>query len=92
MATLEITVAAYQLKCAECADALGTGDTTTARVKCAQATAILAGMALKMGNAGELIEQRESLRGLKDAIDAVEVSGTRAADDQRMIFTTMGRS
>ena len=75
MATTQITVSAFQTLCAECADAINSGDWATATKKYAMAEAINVGLDVEItdaGAAGATVRRRESLAGLKTAIETAQ--------------------
>lgn len=83
MATTQISVSSYQTICAEVADAIIAADWTTAWTKYAAAEAVLAALEQQMGKDGEYLRRRETLKGLRDAIEMAEAKVTRGADRRR---------
>jgi len=68
MATTTITVASFQTACAECADAIASGDWGTATRWYARAEAINSGLELAVSGAGKSATRRNALDGLRTAI------------------------
>lgn len=89
MATTTITESSFQTACAECADAIIASDWSTAREKYAVAEAINAGLAVQVERESMVIRRRESLSGLRDAIDAVAGQVTGASDRKRFVRTAL---
>ena len=85
--TTQITESAFQTACAECADALAASSWTTARTKYAVAEAINAGLAVQVGRESMLIRRRETLEGLRKAIEVVSASNASASDPKRLTTT-----
>jgi len=88
MATTEISVSSYQTICAEVADAIIAADWSTAWKKYAVAEAVLAALELQMGKDGEYLRRRESLEGLRKALETAEAKVARGSDRNR--FTVVG--
>jgi hypothetical protein len=84
-----ITVAAFQTALAACGDAIEADDWTLATKKYAVAETINAGLALDSSAAGTHIVRRDSLRGLKAAIDAAQTAADRA-DGIRLVHLQTG--
>lgn len=99
MATTEITVAAFTLALAECADAIEANNKPLALKKLAKAEAINAGLDLKVDAAGSggptgiLVTRRESLEKTRKSIEAA-FAGAAAANssEPRVITGRVGRS
>ena len=75
MATADdITVSAFRLACAECAEAIAGADWSTAWQKYAQATAIMSGLPVE-GEAGNMRTRwRQDLDGLRTAIEEAQTA------------------
>lgn len=89
MATTTITEASFQLACAECADAIDSSDWATARTKYAKAEVIHAGLQAQAGHSGTFIRRRETLKGIREALEFVETSVSAVADTRRLVMTTL---
>jgi len=85
MATTEITLTAFQTACAECADAISSGDYATAYGKYAKAAAILAGFPQEMDGGQSRLTHRQNLDLLKSALEAAQAAATRGGDKNRLI-------
>jgi len=89
MADTEITVASFQTAIAECADAIGDADWTTAWTKLAKAEAIFHGLEQQLGKGDEHLRRRENLKGLRETLEMAEAKVTRGSDTKRLITTKM---
>ncbi len=87
MATTEITVAAFQDACAECADAIAASTFGAAMAWYARAEAINAGLDVEASLGATRTRRRETLEGLKRAINAAEGAGNVLLDESRFITT-----
>jgi len=76
MATTQITIAAFQTACAECGDAIVAGNWGTAKQKYAVAEAINAGLLKSSAEGSSRMERRDSLKALREAIDAAQSAST----------------
>jgi len=92
MATTEITETAFQTAVAECADAIIAGGWATAKTKYAVAEAINTGLLQRFTSGSVDKTRRDSLNGLRKAIDYAEGRSTAVADNRRLISTQMGFS
>jgi len=92
MATTEITVAAFQNACAECADAIAASTFGTAMAWYARAEAINAGLDVEASLGATRTRRRETLEGLQRAIKAAETAVNADGDDSRFITTQTGFS
>lgn len=88
--TTTITVASFQNAIAECADAIEASDWGTASRKYAKAEAINAGLELDVSNQGSEIKRRDSLSGLKKAIDAARDITNAEIGESRLVTTRTG--
>ena len=82
-----ITVASFQTACAECGDAINGEDWGTATKKYAVAEAINAGLELSVSDSGSQISRRQSLEGLKKAIEAARQMVSQTSGTSRFIST-----
>lgn len=90
MATQKISVEAFRLLCAECADSLASSDYKTAWSKYAQAQAVLSGLLTISTSSGQdSVSWIQSLRELGDAIKIASQTGVDS-DDSRFIKTSVG--
>lgn len=87
MATTQITIAAFQTACAECADAIAAKTFDTAMSWYARAEAINAGFDLDASAQDTRSRRRETLQGLKAAIEAAEAAAARGSAHSRFIKT-----
>jgi len=87
---MTITVASFQTACAECADAINSELWSTAHKKCAVAEAINAGLELEAAADDRSFKRRESLAGLRAAIEAAKAQTVRAGESSRFVTTRMG--
>jgi len=90
MATLTVTVESFQLAIAECADAITASDWPTATLKYAVASALHSGLELELGKGEANLKRRDSLRGLKEAIEFAKANISSSGDQRRLITTEMG--
>ena len=90
MATTQITESAFQTACAECADAIIAGDWTTARTKYSVAEAINAGLLARLTVGSVDKTRRDSLTGLRKAIEYAENQAAGKSDNRRLIRTQLG--
>jgi len=90
MATTTISIESLQTACAECADAIDLGDFVLARRKYAKAEAINSGLVLRMGQGSASVQARETLLGLKTAIESAAASVVATSDRKRFITTRVG--
>lgn len=90
MATQAITIDAYEILCAEIADAIAAGDFNLALSKCAQAQAVLSGLlnsSISSGN--DAVTRIQSLRDLKESIITAMAAGADQ-DESRFMKTQLG--
>ena len=85
MATTTITVTDFQTALAECADAIDASDYATAWKRYAKAEAIHSGMVVQSGEQDAYMRRRESLEGLRRALEATEPAVGRHAAGGRII-------
>lgn len=83
MATQSISVAAFQELLADCADAIASGNWSTAKSKYAQAEAVNMALDLTVSHADTSTTRRTSLEKLNAAIDAAKDEASTTEDDQR---------
>ncbi len=89
MADQATTVAAFQLLCAECSDEIAGSNFAAAYLKYAQAEAVHSALTYELSDGVADIKRRESLDGLRKALDAV-IGFTSAVDRKRFVNTKTG--
>jgi len=86
---VEITVAYFRTTLAACGDAVEAADWATAKQQWAVAEIVNAGLDLVSEFNNHKIERRQSLDGVKAAIDQVETAVASAADTRRILNLNM---
>ena len=78
MATQVVSRAALQTLLAEAADYLAASNWSGARSKCAQAQAVLSGLAFSASDQGTQVQYQQNLKDLLAAIDQAQASAQAA--------------
>ena len=84
-----VSVANFETAIGNCYDSISSGDYTAARKYYAMATAMNAGLLLEVGDEGSTVRRRNSLEGLKEAIDAAETAASNTSGDSRFVRTRL---
>lgn len=91
---ITITVADFQSACAACAQNIVDGDWANAWKNYAKAEAINVGLdvssSVSGGTGGFSTQRRDSLRGLREAIEAAQKASTQAGDNNRFVHFPTG--
>ena len=88
MATSVITDSAFRTACAECKDAIDLEQWAVAYKKYAGAEAINAAFERSVSDDAAQVIRRESLSGLKSALDACMAISLKFGDNRRMLRTS----
>lgn len=87
MATTQITLVSFQTICAECADAIESGDWATAYQKYAKAAAVHAALEVQVSDQATSLRRHETLNGLQKALDAAKAATSAGSGNSRFITT-----
>ena len=82
-----ISVSSFQTACAAVADAVDSEDWDTAYKKYAKAEAIHSGLEVHAGDQGSYVRRRETLDGLKRALDAARAATLQIGEHSRFVRT-----
>ena len=86
-----ISVANFQTALGNVYDSISSGDFAAAWKYFGMAEAQHSGLALQLSDAGMTTQRRQSLDGLRKAIEVAEAAGEAATDDERRIIRTQTR-
>lgn len=81
-----ISVTAFQTACAAIADAIIAKDRDTAYTQLGVAEAINAGLEVSVADTGSSIQRRDSLRGLRETLEATFSAITSNSETSRFIL------